>query len=101
MCQACQFNANYIHQSLEALHPTVASWPLDVWGLDVVGPLPKSSKGQMYILDATDYFSRWAEIVPLKEVNKENVVDFIKSNIIFRIHQIWSSALIWLGNLFI
>ncbi|XP_049397385.1 uncharacterized protein LOC125861563 [Solanum stenotomum] len=83
-CQACQFHANYIHQSQEALHPTVASWPFDAWGLDVVGPLPKSSKGQMYILAATDYFSRWAEVVPLKEVKKENVVDFIKSNIIFR-----------------
>ena len=38
----------------------------------------------MYILAATDYFSRWAEVVSLKEVKKENVVDFIKSNIIFR-----------------
>ncbi|XP_019258536.1 PREDICTED: uncharacterized protein LOC109236776 [Nicotiana attenuata] len=82
-CQAC-FHANYIHQPPEPLHPTVASWPFDAWGLDVVGPLPKSSKGQMYILAATDYFSRWAEDVPLKEVKKETVVDFIKSYIIFR-----------------
>nr|XP_009762357.1 PREDICTED: uncharacterized protein LOC104214397 [Nicotiana sylvestris] len=83
-CQACQFYANYIHQPLEPLHPTVASWPFDAWGLDVVGPLPKSSKGQMYILAAIDYFSKWAEVVPLKEVKKETVVDFIKSYIIFR-----------------
>ncbi|XP_070010343.1 uncharacterized protein [Nicotiana sylvestris] len=47
-CQACQFHANYIHQPPEPLHPTVASWPFDAWGLDVVGPLPKSSNGQMY-----------------------------------------------------
>ena len=53
-------------------------------GLVVVGSLPKSSKGQMYILAATDYFSKCAETLPLKEVKKENVVDFIKSNIIFR-----------------
>ncbi|XP_075092294.1 uncharacterized protein LOC142172547 [Nicotiana tabacum] len=38
----------------------------------------------MYILAATDYFYRWAEAVPLKEVKKEIVADFIKSNIIFR-----------------
>ncbi|XP_070026210.1 uncharacterized protein LOC142182140 [Nicotiana tabacum] len=38
----------------------------------------------MYILAATDYFSRWAEAVSLKEVKKETVADFIKSNIIFR-----------------
>ncbi|XP_049362259.1 uncharacterized protein LOC125826948 [Solanum verrucosum] len=28
-CQVCQFHANYIHQSPEVLHPTVASWPFD------------------------------------------------------------------------
>ncbi|XP_075107210.1 uncharacterized protein LOC142180168 [Nicotiana tabacum] len=71
-------------QPPEPLHPTVALWPFDAWGLDVVGPLPKSSKRQMYILAATNYFSRWAEVVPLKEVKKETVADFIKSNIFFR-----------------
>nr|XP_009758458.1 PREDICTED: uncharacterized protein LOC104211146 [Nicotiana sylvestris] len=46
--QVCQFHANYIHQPLEPIHPTVALWLFDAWGLDVIGPLPKSSKGQMY-----------------------------------------------------
>uniref|UniRef100_A0A2N9ILM6 Uncharacterized protein n=1 Tax=Fagus sylvatica TaxID=28930 RepID=A0A2N9ILM6_FAGSY len=59
-CEACQLHANYIHQPPEPLHPTVASWPFDAWGLDVVGPLPKSSAGHLYILAATDYFSKWA-----------------------------------------
>ncbi|XP_070057407.1 uncharacterized protein [Nicotiana tomentosiformis] len=26
-CKACQFHAKFIHQPLEVLHPTVASWP--------------------------------------------------------------------------
>ncbi|KAL0405374.1 UNVERIFIED_CONTAM: hypothetical protein Slati_3851300 [Sesamum latifolium] len=83
-CQACQFHANLIHQPPEPLHPTVASWPFDAWGLDVVGPMTKSSGGHLYILAATDYFSKWAEAVPLKEVKKENVADFICTNIIYR-----------------
>ncbi|XP_015167815.1 uncharacterized protein [Solanum tuberosum] len=56
----------------EVLHPTIASWPFDAWGFDVVGPLPKSSGGHLYILVATYYFSKWAEAVALKEVKKEN-----------------------------
>ncbi|KAL0434370.1 UNVERIFIED_CONTAM: hypothetical protein Slati_2771300 [Sesamum latifolium] len=83
-CQACQFHTNLIHQPPEPLHPTVASWPFDAWGLDVVGPMTKSSGGHLYILAATDYFSKWAEAVPLKEVKKENVADFIRTNIIYR-----------------
>ncbi|KAL0445922.1 UNVERIFIED_CONTAM: hypothetical protein Slati_1720100, partial [Sesamum latifolium] len=70
--------------SPDPLHPTVASWPFDAWGLDVVGPLTKSSVRHLYILAATDYFSKWAEAVPLKEVKKENVADFIRINIIYR-----------------
>ncbi|XP_059668870.1 uncharacterized protein LOC132313956 [Cornus florida] len=60
----------------------MTSWPFDAWGLDVVGPLDKSSKGYLYILAAT--FSKWAEATPYKHVKKETVVDFIKSNIIYR-----------------
>ena len=84
-CEACQFHANFIHQPPEPLHPTVSSWPFEAWGLDVVGPItPKSSAGQAYILAATDYFSKWAEAIPLREVKKENVVDFIRTHIIYR-----------------
>ncbi|KAL0313447.1 UNVERIFIED_CONTAM: hypothetical protein Sradi_5744000 [Sesamum radiatum] len=83
-CQACQFHANLIHQPPESLHATVASWSFDAWGLDVVGPMTKSSGGHLYTLAAIDYFSKWAEAVPLKKVKKENVVDFIRTNIIYR-----------------
>ncbi|XP_050369337.1 uncharacterized protein LOC126787508 [Argentina anserina] len=84
-CQACQFHANLIHQPPEPLHPTVASHPFDVWGMDAIGLItPKSSAGHMYILAAADFFSKWAEAIPLKEIKKENVVDFITGSIIQR-----------------
>ncbi|KAK4392801.1 hypothetical protein Sango_2057900 [Sesamum angolense] len=46
--------------------------------------MSKSSRGHLYILAAIDYFSKWAEVVPLKEVQKENVADFIYTHIIYR-----------------
>ncbi|KAA0042127.1 protein NYNRIN-like [Cucumis melo var. makuwa] len=84
-CEACQFHANFIHQTPEPLHPTIASWPIEAWGLDLVGPImPKSSAGHSYILAGTDYFSKWAEAVPLREAQKENIVNFVQSHIIYR-----------------
>ncbi|RVW52976.1 Pol polyprotein [Vitis vinifera] len=69
----------------EPLPPIIASWSFDAWGLDVVGPItPKFSAGPAYILATTNYFSKWAEAMPLKEVKKENLVNFIQSNIIYR-----------------
>jgi len=54
-------------------------------GLDVVRPFtPMSSARHMYICAATEYFSKWVEVIALKEVKKENVVDFIRTHIIFR-----------------
>ncbi|KAL0328118.1 UNVERIFIED_CONTAM: hypothetical protein Scaly_2244400 [Sesamum calycinum] len=45
---------------------------------------PKSYIGHIYILAAIEYFSKWVETIPLKEVKKETVVDFIRISIIFR-----------------
>ena len=74
-CEACQYHANFIHQPPEPLHLIVASWPFDAWGLDAIRSLPKSFDGHLYILAATDYFSKWSEVVPLREVKKEMADD--------------------------
>lgn len=52
-----------------------------MWGMDVVRPIyPPSSEGHKFILVAADYFSKWAEAVPLKEVKAENIEDFNYKN---------------------
>jgi len=84
-CKACQIHANFIHQPPELLHPTVASWSFEAWGIDVVGPIsPSSTKGHWFILAITDYFSKWAEAIPLVEVKTSNVINFIKHHVIHR-----------------
>ncbi|KAG9450570.1 hypothetical protein H6P81_010535 [Aristolochia fimbriata] len=84
-CSACQFHANYIHQPPSHLHPTVASWPFEAWGMDIIGPItPKSSANHQYILAATDYFSKWAEATAYKEVKAATVVDFIRTQIVYQ-----------------
>ena len=70
-------------QPPNVLCSTIASWPFDAWGLDVVGPLPNSSGYHLYILVVIDYFSEWVEAVAHKEVKKKNVANFMKVNIIY------------------
>jgi hypothetical protein len=83
-CHQCQIHANFIHQPHEPIHPTKMSWPFEMWGMDVVGPIhPPSSKGHRFILAATDYFSKWSEVIALKEVKAENVEDFIRNNLTY------------------
>ncbi|XP_057481975.1 uncharacterized protein LOC130768885 [Actinidia eriantha] len=51
---------------------------------EAIQALEEAHSGHLYILAAIDYFSKWAEAMPLREVKKEIVVEFIRTNIIFR-----------------
>jgi len=74
---------DYIYQSPELLLPIVTTWPFEAWGIDIIGPIsPPSVKGHRFILAITDYFSKWAEAVPLAEVKTTNVINFIKHHVI-------------------
>lgn len=38
----------------------------EILSIDVTGPHPRSSKGHIYILTMMDYFTKFVEIVPLR-----------------------------------
>jgi len=50
----------------------------------VVGPIsPPSSKRHRFILTITDYFFKWAEAIPLREVKASDVIKFIKHHMVY------------------
>jgi len=54
-------------------------------GLDFIGQInPQSSKGHRFVLVATDYFTKWTEAVPLKNMTHREVNEFITEHIIHR-----------------
>ncbi|XP_028074143.1 uncharacterized protein LOC114276559 [Camellia sinensis] len=84
-CHVCQFHGNFLHQPPEPLHLTTCSWPFAAWGMDIIGPfVPPSLAGYRYILAVTDYFSKWAEAVALKDIKSTVVSEFIRTHIIYR-----------------
>jgi hypothetical protein len=55
------------------------------WGLDFIGQIhPPSFKGHRFVLVATDYFTKWTEAVPLKNMTHKEVIEFITEHIIHR-----------------
>jgi hypothetical protein len=92
-------------KSMMPLHPIVVEQSFSQWGLDVVGTInPKYSKGHMYILTTTDYFTKWLEAVALKKVDAEELIKFLKYNIlsIFGVTDkfITDNGLIFIGSKF-
>ena len=91
-CHACQIHGDFIHQAPGTLHPTVKSWSFEMWGIDVIGPInPPTSKGHRFILAITEYFSKWAEAIPLKEVKAIDVIKFIKHHVMTMDHNLSAS----------
>jgi transposase InsO family protein len=53
--------------------------------LDFIGEIhPSSSKGHRFVLVATDYFSKWVEAVPLRNMTHREVIEFVLPNIIYQ-----------------
>ena len=51
------------------IHPIIKSWSFRGWGLDFIVQInPPSSKRHCLMLVATNYFTKWTEAVPLKDI---------------------------------
>jgi transposase InsO family protein len=60
------------------------AWTFVQWGLNQVGPLPKSSRGShTYLLVSIDKFTKWIEAVPVTNQEATMAFKFFKS-IIYR-----------------
>ncbi len=74
-CPECQIIAGK-SPSIAPLVPIPAvSTPFERIGVDVVGPLPKSQKGNRLILVICDYATRYPEAYPLREVTAKQVAN--------------------------
>jgi hypothetical protein len=67
------------------LHPIIKSWLFRGWAIDFVGHIhPSSFKGHRFVLVATDYFTKWTDVVMLKNMTHKEVIHFILEHIIHR-----------------
>uniref|UniRef100_A0A2N9FK63 Reverse transcriptase n=1 Tax=Fagus sylvatica TaxID=28930 RepID=A0A2N9FK63_FAGSY len=54
-------------------------------GLYLIGPINPSSGGCIWILVATEYFTKWVEAIPLRKATGAAVANFIREHIITRV----------------
>uniref|UniRef100_A0A2N9GXX6 Integrase catalytic domain-containing protein n=1 Tax=Fagus sylvatica TaxID=28930 RepID=A0A2N9GXX6_FAGSY len=83
-CHTCQLQANLIHTHPTSLQNMATPWPFHTWGLDLIGPINPSSGGCIWILVATEYFTKWVEAIPLRKATGAAVANFIREHIITR-----------------
>ncbi|MCO5613259.1 hypothetical protein L7F22_067535 [Adiantum nelumboides] len=82
-CHNCQVNENkhLLHGPRQLL---LANGPFEKWGIDAMGPLPRTKNGKLYILVAIDYMTRWVEAQSVTRVNEKTVSRFVYTHICCR-----------------
>ncbi|KAM1281987.1 hypothetical protein ACFX2H_022402 [Malus domestica] len=84
-CEECQRHGLLQHVSLVPLNLMVKPWPFRGWVIDFIGQIyPASSKGQTFIIVATDYFTKWVEASTVKTITSITVKKFIETKILHR-----------------
>jgi hypothetical protein len=53
-------------------------------GADLVGPLPKTERGNVYIVSFVDYFSKWPEAVAIPDSKSKTVLRAFLDNVVYR-----------------
>ncbi|XP_074374055.1 uncharacterized protein LOC141714435 [Apium graveolens] len=74
--------ANYSNAPASTITSLASPWPFSIWGIDLIGELPKAKGGVKYAVVAVDYFTKWAEAMPLATITTKKIRDFVFNSII-------------------
>ena len=83
LCDQCQRMGNISTRHEMPMQGILVVRLFDVWGIDFMGPFP-SSFGNLYILLAVDYVSKWVEVAVCPKNDANTVVGFLHRNILSR-----------------
>ncbi|KAI3516249.1 hypothetical protein L1887_15160 [Cichorium endivia] len=82
-CARCQRTGAVTSRNQMPLTPILVCEVFDVWGIDFMGLFP-SCFGNLYILRAMDYVSKWVEAKAVRNYDSKTVIDFVRINIFCR-----------------
>ena len=72
-CDKCQHNKK-LQKAAGGLHPIPVEPKLrHQVGMDLIGPIPETPRGNRYIITLTDYFSKWVEAAALPDKTAKGV----------------------------
>ena len=64
------------------MQPMLVGAPWERLGLDITGPHPVSAKGNRYILTVIDHFTKWIELIPMRNQEAATVAKLLFERVI-------------------
>ena len=83
-CDLCASRKPSTHQNKANLKQYLLGEPMERVAIDIMGPLPKSSSGNKYIMIVVDYFTKWAEAYAIPNQETITIADKLVHEFIAR-----------------
>ena len=83
-CLRCEGRNRPVPAPRAAMGRLHASRPFEVVGLDILTGLPATPSGNRHLLVVVDFFSKWAEVFPLKDLSAATVASVFVDEFIAR-----------------
>lgn len=83
-CVKCQTIKYDNQKPAGKLQSTITSRPNQMLGVDIMGPLPRSTQQNEYLLVFVDYYSKWVEFFPMRQANAQSVAVIFRREILTR-----------------
>jgi hypothetical protein len=75
-CEACQKFSPRSGSPSQFIKLIAHTWPLQRWGLDIVGPLPTTQGNLKFTFVAIEYFTKWIEARALSRITSKTAKKF-------------------------
>jgi hypothetical protein len=83
-CESCQARKNPKRLAQGQLQPVAAGEAFETIGIDFVGPLPRTDRGNKYLLVMCDYLTKWPEAFAVRDQEATTVANILVNEIICR-----------------
>jgi hypothetical protein len=83
-CKACQKFSPRSSNPSQFTKLIAHTWPLQRWGLDIVGPLPTAQGNLKFTFVAVEYFTKWIEARAVSTITSKTAQKFFWQNIVCR-----------------
>ena len=83
-CDKCQQFSPIWKAYLEELISVTSPWLFVVWGIDLIGRLPKGRGSVQYVVLTINYFTKWIEVEALASITPAKIREFVYKDIVYR-----------------
>jgi hypothetical protein len=81
-CEACQKFSPRTGAPLQLTKLIAHTWPLQRWGLDIIGPLPIAQGNLKFTFVTVEYFTKWIEARVVSTITSKTAQNIFWQNIV-------------------